>query len=97
MLHIFRDFSRVFVLLLVMGALLYLADPSNVVVFQAMGIGIFLVGGTHLTRRVLFNKLDLQVIAQKAVAENNVSAAIVFASIVFFLVSVIVVSMSVLK
>ena len=93
----FYDFFKVFLLMGVSGALLYWADPANAVVFQAMGIAIFLVGGTHLTRRILFNTIDLQRIAKIAVDERNLPAAIVFAVFVMFLISVMMLSMQVFK
>lgn len=91
------DFLKVLILMVLVGVMLYLADPANLVVFQAMGIGIFLVGGTHFTRRILFHRLDLQSIAIKAVEEKNIAAALIFAAIMAFLVTVMVVSMSILK
>lgn len=91
------DVVKVFLLLVMTGAGLYYADPANVVVFQALGIGVFLVGGTHLTRRILFHKIDLQSIALEAVKENNFSAAVVFAAICGVLVSIMFLSMQVLK
>lgn len=96
MKRFFVDLVRVVLLIGLTGVLLYLADPANVVVFQAMGIAVFLVGCTHLTRRVLFHRLDLQVIAQKAVEDGNGAAALVFAAIVYFLVQVIDLALRVL-
>lgn len=91
------DLVRVGVLVGLVGFGLYLLDPSNVVVFQSLGIAIFMVGGTHLTRRLLFNRIDLQSIARIAVEEGSIPAAIVFCAVVFFLVAVMFLSMSVLK
>lgn len=95
--RIFTDLLRVGILMLLVGVLLYLADPANAVVFQAMGIAVFLVGGTHLTRRVLFHQIDLQSIARRAMEENNFAAAIIFAAVIYFLVEVMRLSMTVLK
>lgn len=86
----------VLALLAAVGVLLMLFDSSNVVVLQAFGITLFLVTGTHITRRVLFHRLDLQEIARFA-ASHPVGAAIVFASILVFLVAVMHIGMSVLK
>lgn len=91
------DFLKVLILMVLVGVMLYLADPANIVVFQAMGIAIFLVGGTHLTRRILFHRLDLQAIALEAIKEQNFPAAIIFCAVVYFLVQVIDLSMMVLK
>lgn len=95
--RIFNDLLRVSVLLLAVGALLYQMDESNIVVFQAGLIGVFLVGVTHLTRRILFPNLDLQAIAIKAIQENSVPGVIIFCAIVYFLVSVLQISVGVLK
>lgn len=95
--RVISDFLRILALLVVVGVGLYLVDPANAVVFQATGIAMFLVGGTHLTRRILFHRLDLQTIAEEAVKDNNFSAAVVFAAICVVLVSIMHLSMSVLK
>lgn len=91
------DIGRVAVLLVVNGTALYLMDPANMVIIQALMIGIFFVGGTHLTRRILFHRLDLQSIAKKAVDEQNLSAAVIFAAICAFLIAVMWLSVSILK
>lgn len=90
------DLFRYILLLGLVGFVLYKLDPANVVVFQALLIGMFLVGGTHLTRRILFHRLDLQSIATKAYKENNMAAAVVFASVCLVLVAIMFLSMSVL-
>ena len=93
----FYDLLRVFVLMIIVGGWLYYVDPANAVVFQAMGIALFLVGGTHLTRRFLFNRIDLQEVARTAVNDKNMPAAIIFMSIIGFLVAVMMLSMQVFK
>lgn len=91
------DLARIGILLFVIGYLLVQHDASNTVIIQALGIGLFLVGGSHLTRRILFYRLDLQSIAREAIEEKNMPAAVIFAAIMFFLVAVMFLSMSVLK
>lgn len=93
---VMRDATRVVLLLVVTGALLYWLDPVNAVIYQAVLIALFQVGATHLTRRILFPHLDLQSIAKKA-AEEPTGAAVVFASIIVFLVAVMFLSSQVLK
>ena len=95
--RLLMDCYKVGVLMGLVGWGLYLLDPSNIVVFQAMGIGIFLVGGTHLTRRILFNKIDLQRIALEAINDHNVAAAIVFSAFMAFLIAVMWISSQVFK
>lgn len=95
--RLLSDIVRVVLLLVVVGSALYMMDPTNTAVFQALLIGIYLVGGTHLTRRILFPKLDLQQIALDAIKENNFAGVAVFCAVIFFLVSVMELSMKVLK
>lgn len=95
--RLLHDLFRLLFLLVIVGVALYYLDPTNTAVYQALLIGLFLVGGTHLTRRVLLPRLDLQSIALQAVKENNVSAAIVFAAVMYLLVAVMDLSMEVLK
>ena len=97
MKRIYTDLLRVGFLMLVTGILLYLIDPANIAVFQALLIGVFVVGGTHLTRRILFPQIDLQSIAKRAYTDNNLGAAIVFFGVVLFLIAVMYLSMDVLK
>jgi hypothetical protein len=92
-----RDLVRVGVLLLADGLLLYAIDPANIVIFQSVLVGLFLVGGTHVSRRILFPRLDLQLIAKKAYEENSMPAAIVFVAFIFFLVAVMFMPMSILS
>lgn len=97
MKRVYTDILRVGLLMVVSGAVLLYMDRSNIVIIQALLIEIFLVGGTHLTRRILFPRLDLQAIAIQAIKEKNYAALGVFATIVGFIVAVIHVSLSVLK
>lgn len=97
MRRLFSDITKVILLMGLVGYGLYSFDDSNVVVFQALGIGVFLIGGTHLTRRILFHRLDLQSIALKAVNEKNLAAAVVFTVICWVVVSITQLSMQVLK
>lgn len=82
--------------LIVLGGFLLWMDMANVVVMQSFAIGLFLVAGTHITRRVLFDKMDIQEIA-KCGAKEPIGAAIVFAAILMFLVSVMWIGIAVLK
>lgn len=95
--RLLSDVVRVVLLLGVAGALLYVMDPANMAVFQALLIGLYLVGGTHLTRRILFPRLDLQRIALDAIRDNNFAGVAVFCAVVYFLVSVMELSLKVLK
>ncbi len=91
------DVIRVFLLMIVTGSILYIIDPANAVIYQAVMIALFQVGSTHLTRRILFPHLDLQSIAKKAVEDSSIAAAIVFSSIIAFLIAVMFLSAQVFK
>lgn len=97
MKRMIEDLLRVVVLLGVVGIVLYHLDPANIVVFQALLIGMFVVGGTHLTRRIMFHRLDIQKIALNAVKERCTASAVVFAAICMVLVAIMFLSMSVLR
>lgn len=92
-----KTLLKVLVMVILVGYALYLYDESNAVVLQASAIGVFLVGMSHLTRRILLDQMDLQRIAAEAVKDNNVSAALVFLGVLWFLVQIMQISMSVLK
>lgn len=97
MQRILRDLIKILVLMVFIGLLLVYFDESNWVIVQMMGIAMFLAGGTHLTRRILLHKLDLQGIAMQAVTEKNVPAAIIFASVVLWCISLMLIPVLVLK
>ena len=97
MKRLIADLVRFGLLTVVTGILLMLMDPANIVVIQALGIALFMVGGTHFTRRLLFHRLDLQQIAEDAIKNNSMPAAIVFVAICVFLVCTMFLSMSVLR
>jgi len=86
MKRLIADLVRFGLLTVVTGVLLLFMDPANIVVIQALGIALFMVGGTHFTRRLLFHRLDLQQIAEDAIKNNSMPAAIVFVAICVFLV-----------
>lgn len=92
-----RDVILVLVMVVLMGAVLVWVDPANVVVLQAAGISVFLAGTTHVTRRIMFNRIDLQETALQAIRDKNVPAAIITASLMLFLIAVLFVSLMVLK
>lgn len=85
-------------ILMVIGALLLFhdLDGANAVWLYAIGVGILLAGGSHITRRVMFNKLDLQSIALKA-SEHPIGAAVVFMCICFVIVSLIWIPVAVVR
>lgn len=90
-----RDIGVLLVFGFIFAALLVL-DESNWAIAQSVAVGTVLVAGSHITRRILFNRLDLQDIAVKA-TEHPVGAGIVFAAICMFLMSIMWISMAVLK
>lgn len=84
-------------LLVMFSVILYLVDETNLVVFQALGIGILLAAGSQITRRILMPALDMQEIAKKVVEGSPIAGAIVYASMTVFLVMVMWLSVSILR
>lgn len=79
-----RDLFRM-VILLSLGLVTLSPDGASLwVVLYAVGVTVLLAAVTHLTRRVLMPRLDLQAFALAALP-NPVGAAIVFAAIVYLL------------
>ena len=83
-------------LFVVVAAALLVFDVANIAVLQAAVVGVFLAIASHVTRRILFPDLDMQLIAEKASKEPT-GAAIVFASVCLFLVAVMCMGMAVLS
>ena len=84
-----RDAMRL-VLMTILAAILLLflgnglSDSSWRVVAFSSGAVLLVAGLSHVTRRILFNRVDIQDFAIKA-AETPLGAAIAFAAIVYFL------------
>lgn len=78
-----RDLLRILALACVAAALLYGDDAWRVLAYS-VGVIVLLVLVSHMTRRIAFNRIDLQQFAFKA-SEHPIGAAIVFAAIVWFL------------
>lgn len=93
----FHDIVRVTILLFIVGMILAYRDTANEVVFDALLLSMFIAGGSHLTRRLLFPALDLQEIAIQAVKNGSIAAAMVFFSVCLVLITLMVMSMSVLR
>lgn len=91
------DLMRVVFLMGVVGTALWFLDDSNVAIFQSLLAAMFLVGGTHFTRRLLFHKLNLQEIALEAIRNRNGAAAAVFFCICLLLISIMHLSITLLR
>lgn len=78
-----RDFVRLALLASIAAVLMY-GDDSWHVVAYSIGVIVVLALASHVTRRIAFNKLDLQWFATRA-ADSPIGAAVVFASIVWFI------------
>lgn len=82
-----RDLVRILLLVVFgLGLLFSDLDSANMIWVYAAGAGIFLALVSHVTRRIMFNKLDLQSIALKA-AETPLGASLVFVGICAVLIS----------
>lgn len=76
------------VLLLVIPAFwyVYTQDAANAMTIAYWtAVAVVLVGVTHLLRKLSFPYFDLKALADKAVNENSVPAAIVVFSVVMFI------------
>jgi len=95
MTRVSRDLSVVGAFLASLVFLL-LIDQANTVIIQSFAIGLFLVAGAHLTRRMLFHQVDLQKFANHAASEP-IGAAMVYAATLAFLSWVMWLGITVLK
>lgn len=104
-----REIVRVLILIII-GLALIAGSPGVALAWNVPAIspwGLFLGGMliagavSHIMRRVLFPKLDLQLIANKAIGhrheEPNLPAAVVFASICSILGLLLYLSVSLLR
>lgn len=73
---LFRDLPRV-VILGGLGVLLLAPDSATwSLVRYSFGLAFFLILASHVTRRLLFSKLDLQELLRQGAEERNLPAAI---------------------
>lgn len=84
-----RDAMRITLMSVLAATLLLwlgngLGDSSWRVVAFSAGAVLLVAGLSHITRRVLFHRIDIQDFAIKA-AETPIGAAISFAAVVYFL------------
>lgn len=96
-----HDVTRLVLITVAAGLLLWLSgqrlpDAALAPLFTSTALVLFICAISHLTRRVLFPKIDLQVMAQKG-AEHPLGAALVFTAIVGLLGTLIVVSVMLLR
>jgi hypothetical protein len=86
-MRIGMDFLRLTVLFGLSYALLR-GDYSLNTLAISTGVSLFIVALSHLNRRVLFYRIEVQSLALKA-AENPVGAGLVFCAIIYFLVALV--------
>jgi hypothetical protein len=100
-----REFNRVS-LLLALGLILILISPglAEFLMIPALSPwGLFLGGSffvaamSHIMRRALFPKLDLQLIAIHAVKNNNIAAALIFLGVCVVLAAFLIINGSMLR
>lgn len=108
--HLHREVTRVFLMVLIGFALIHfspeLATTLGIPAFSPWGLFIggllIAVAVAHIARRLLFPKLDLQLIARRAIGDEfgrsgSMPAAVVFASLCAILGLLISLSASMLK
>ncbi len=100
-----REVNRV-ALLIVVGLLFVVYSPdlalaTNIPALSPWGLflgGAFFVAAvSHVMRRVLFPRLDLQLIAIEAIEKRNTAAAVVFLGICLVLAAFILINGSMLR
>lgn len=100
-----REISRV-ALLVVIGAIMIALSPALALATNTPALspwGLFIGGAfitaavSHIMRRALFPQLDLQLIAKKAVSENNIGAALVFIGVCLVLTAFVFTTGSMLR
>jgi hypothetical protein len=89
------DVVRLLGIVAIATVLLY-DDMANRVVITSLLIGVFLGLGGYFTRRIASHKLDLNELAKIAMG-SPIGAAIVFASLMVYTVSVMWISIAILK
>lgn len=95
-----RGFIRVLLLTAIALALLfhnYPQDTSSVIWLYSLGVAILLAAGSHLTRRVLFHRLDLQAIALDAIKTRNWQGTVIFVTICAVIVSLMWIPVAVVR
>lgn len=82
---VIKELKRGWLFLLLAGLLL-VPDPGALsVVGYAIGIVAVAIIVSHLSRKVLFPYLDMEILIKEISTENNVAAAIVVASMVILM------------
>lgn len=96
-----HDVTRLVLITLAAGLLLWLSgqrlpDATLAPLFTSTALVLFICAISHLTRRILFPKVDLQALSEKA-KEQPLGAALVFMAIVGLLGTLIVVGVMLLR
>jgi hypothetical protein len=95
------DVIRLVLITLVGAGLLWLSssrlpDAALSPLLTSTALVLFVAAVSHLTRRILFPHVDLQVFAQRAL-DSPIAAAIVFSAVVWLLGTLIGVSVGLLR
>ena len=75
-----------------LGLLLLQPDtPTLNLISYCFGLSVLLVAASHVLRKILFRRIDLVRLAEDALQNMNLAAAVVFASVCFVLVALMVI------
>lgn len=81
------EIIRTLILVVIGLALLQPDQPTIALVTYSFGLSFLLVAASHITRKILFRRMDIATLADSALKEHNVAAAIVFAAICLVLIA----------
>lgn len=75
-------------LLATVGLFLLKPDAATLsLVSYSFGLSFLLIAASHLARKILFRRMDMAVLADAAVKDKNVAAALIFIAICVVLVA----------
>ena len=75
-------------LLVVIGIVLLQPDAATTaLITYSFGLTFLLIAASHIARKILFRKLDIAVLAEAALKEHNLAAALVFVGICLTLIA----------
>lgn len=81
------EIIRIIILLIIGLALLRPDDATLALVSYSFGLSFLLIAASHLCRKILFRRQDLAELADAALKEGNIAAALVFLSICISLIA----------
>lgn len=81
------EIIRILILAAIGLTLLKPDAPTLALVSYSFGLSFMLIAASHLARKILFRRMDIATLADSALKEGNIAAAIVFSAICFVLIA----------